>query len=112
AVAGGNDGDLVDVSEGRGQRPDDLGHSSDKLVDDGGLVELLVGFGLDVHGLGFGFALLENDFGFGFALRADGGGVAFGLHDEALAFGFSQSLDALALELGLLQHGSGEFAIA
>ena len=51
----------------------------DQLVDDGGLVELLVGLGLHVHGLGFGFALLEDDLGFGFALRADGRGVCLRL---------------------------------
>ena len=102
AVAGGDDGDLVHVGQRRGQRPDDLRHAGDQLVDDGRLVEFLVSLGLHVHGLGFGFALLEDDFGFGFALRADRRGVAFGFHDQALLLGFGQGLDALALELGLL----------
>ena len=68
AIAGRNDGDLVDISKRRGQRLDNLRHAADQLVDDGSLVVLLVGFGLDVHRLGFGFALLEDDLGFGFAL--------------------------------------------
>ena len=78
AVAGGDDRDLVDVGQRRGQRAHDFRHAGDQLVDDRRLVVFLVRLGLHVHRLGFGFALLEDDLGFGFALRADRGGAAFG----------------------------------
>ena len=112
AVAGGNDGDLVDVGQRRGQRAHHFRHAGDQLVDDRRLVVFLVGLGLHVHGLGFGFALLEDDLGFGFALRADGGGVTFGFRDQALLLGLGQRLDALALDFGLLQHGGDQFLLA
>ena len=41
------------------------------LSIDRGLVVLLVGFGLHIHRLRFGIALLEDDLGFGFTLRAN-----------------------------------------
>src|SRR6267378_4035436 len=52
--------------------------SSDEFVEHGGLVVLLEGLRLDVHGFGFGFALLEDDLRFGFALRPNGRGAPLG----------------------------------
>src|SRR5262249_9575884 len=72
----------------------------------------LVGLGLDVHRLGFGFTLLEDDLGFGFALRADGGGAALGFHHQARFLGTGESFDAAPLVLGGLQHGRGELGLA
>src|SRR5271156_1991393 len=112
AVAGGDDGDLVDLAERLGQGAHDVRHTGEEFVHDGGLVVFLESFGLDVHGLGFRFALLEDDFGFGFTLRANGGGAAFGFADEALTLGVGDGLDALALDFGLLEHGGDEFAFA
>ena len=83
-----------------------------QLVDHGGLVVFLEGFGLHVHGFGLGFAFLEDDLGFGFALLADRRSVAFGFGHQALLFGVRQSLDALTLDLGLLQHGRDQFLLA
>src|SRR5262245_60760364 len=60
AVARGHDRDLVDVGKRGSERLDDLGHVADELVDDRRLVVFLVGFGLHIHSLCFGFALLEN----------------------------------------------------
>ena len=39
-------------------------------------------------------------------------GVAFGFHDQPLLLGFGQRLDALALDLGRLQHGGDQLALA
>src|SRR5277367_6588396 len=111
-VAGGDDGDLVDLAERLGQGAHDVRHAGEEFVHDGGLVVFLEGFGLDVHGFGFRFALLEDDFGFGFALRTNGGGAAFGFADETLTLGVGDGLDALALDFGLLEHGGDEFAFA
>src|SRR5271168_2485998 len=109
-VAGGDDGDLVDLAERLGQGAHDVRHTGEEFVHDGGLVVFLESFGLDVHGLGFGFALLEDDFGFGFTLRANGGGAAFGFADEALTLGVGDGLDALALDFGVL-HFDLRFAL-
>src|SRR5213082_2511294 len=111
-IAGGNDGDFVHFAERFAERPHDVWQAGDEFVDHGRLVVLLVGFRLDVHGLGFRFTLLEDDFGFGFALRADGRGAALRFAHQALAFGVGQSFDALALDFRLLQHGGDEFAFA
>src|SRR5271165_5591768 len=103
AVAGGDDGDLVDFAERLGECAHDVRHAGEEFVDNGGL---------DVHGFGFGLALLEDNFRFRFALRADGGGAAFGFADKALPFGVGDGLDTLALDFGLLEHGGDEFAFA
>ena len=84
AVAGRDDRDLVDIRQRTGQRLHDLRQSGDQLVDDRGLVVLLEGLGLHVHGASFGVALLEDDLGFGFTLRADRAGAAFGFHHRPL----------------------------
>ena len=107
-VAGGDDGDLVDLAERLGHGADDVGHVGDELVDDGGLRPLLVGFGFDVHGFGFGFALLEDDVGFGFALQPGGCGAAFGFHGDARLFGVGDVFDALTLDLGAFEDGGDE----
>src|ERR1035441_3772038 len=60
--------------------------TADQLVENGRLVELLVGFGFDVHRLGFGFALLEDDLGFRLALRADAGGAGLAVPAPAVFF--------------------------
>src|SRR5579872_1210192 len=78
-VAGAHDGDLIHLAERRGHRTNDFGQLRDELIYDSGLVVLLIGLGLDVHGLGFGFAFLEDDLSFRLALRTDGAGAAFGL---------------------------------
>ena len=109
AVAGRNDGDLVDIGQRRGQRPHDLRHVGDQFVDHRRLVAFLVSLGLYVHRLGFRFAFLQNDFGFGFALRANRGGGAFGFGDPALPFGGGQCFDPLAIDLGLLQDRRDQF---
>ena len=83
---------LSTLRQRRGQRPHDLRHAGDQLVDDRRLVELLVGLGLHVHRLGFGFALLEDDLGFGFALRADRGRAAFRFRSSAADFSASASV--------------------
>src|SRR6202040_2542693 len=112
AVAGGDDGDLVHFAEWLGEGTHDVGHAGDELVEDGGLVIFLIGFGLDVHRLGFSFTLLEDDLGFGFALRAGGRGAAFGFLDQALPFGFGEGLDALPLDFGGLEHRGNQLAFA
>src|SRR5580658_2090848 len=96
-VARRNNGDLVDVRERRGQRSDDFGQAGDQLIDHGRLVPCLVGDGLDVHRLGFGFAFLEDDLGLRLALGANGAGMAFGFRDQALPLGRGQRFDAQAL---------------
>src|SRR6266478_3736289 len=112
AIAGGHDGDLVHFAERLSERADDIRQAGDELVDDGGLVVFLVGLGLNVHGAGFGFALLEDDLGFGFTLRTDGRGPAFGFAHQALAFGVGKRLDALTLDFRLLEDGGDQFAFA
>src|SRR6516165_8353861 len=102
AIAGGNDGDLVDFAERLAEGTDHIRETGEELVDDGGLVVFLEGFRLDVHRTGLGVALLEDDFGFGFTLRADRGGLALGFGHEALTFGVGKRLYALALDFGLL----------
>src|SRR5271163_930904 len=111
-VASGNNRDLVDLAERLRQSADDVRHSGKEFVHDGGLVVFLEGLGLDVHGFGFRFALLEDNFRFGFALCANRGGATFGFADQALPFGVSDGLDALALDFGLLEHGGDELAFA
>src|SRR5579862_1867635 len=112
AVAGGDDGDLIDIRERRRQGSHDFGHVGDELVDDGGLVVFLISLGFDVHRFGLGFAFLQYNFGFGFALRADSGGGAFGFGDAALTFGGGEGLDALAIDFRLLQDGRDQFPFA
>src|SRR5438477_8455230 len=60
AVARGNDGHLVHLAERLAEGPHHFRQSGDEFVEHGGLVVLLEGLRLDVHGLGFGFALLER----------------------------------------------------
>ena len=110
AIAGGNDGDLVDVGQRRSQRANDFRQAGDQFVDDGGLVVFLIRFGFDVHGPRFGFAFLEDDLGFGFALSAYRGGMAFGFQHQALLFGFGQRFDAAFLDFRLFQNRGDQFA--
>src|SRR5215472_4366168 len=112
AVARGNDGYFVHFAERLDERAHDFRQAGDQFVDHCGLVVFLEGFGLDVHGLGFRFALLEDDLRFGFTLRANRGGAAFGFGHQTLTFCGSQRLDALALDFRLLQDGGDEFAFA
>src|SRR5262249_9055208 len=84
---------------------------ADQLVHHGGLVVFLVSLGLDVHGAGLGFALLEDDVGLGFALHARGVGAAFRFGDQALLLGFRQIEHPLFLDLRLLQHGSDQLIL-
>ena len=100
------------LASGAAKRADDFRHGGDQLVEDRGLIELLVGLRLHVHGARFGVALLEDDLGFGFTLRANGGGAAFGFDDGTVAFGFGERFDAAALEFGLLEHGGRQFGLA
>ncbi len=102
---------LSTLASGDGESPHDLRHIGDQLVDHRGLVVFLVGFGLHVHGLGFGLAFLEDDLGFGFALRADGGRRPSASAIQR-AFRLRQRFDALALHFGLLQHGGDQFFLA
>src|SRR5208283_1721850 len=111
-IAGGNDGDFVHLAERFAEGADDFRQTGDELVHDGGLVVLLEGFGLNVHGAGLGVALLENDFGFGFTLCANRGSLALGFGNQALALGAGKRLDALALDFRLFQDGGDEFAFA
>src|SRR5262252_1320237 len=108
-VAGGDNGDLVDLAERLAKRANYVGETAEELVDDCGLVVLLEGLGLDIHRAGFGVALLEDDFGLGFALSADRGGLPFGFGHQALTLGVGKGLDTLALDFGLLQDGGDEF---
>ena len=88
------------------------GIPGNQLVDDGRLVVFLISLGLHVHRLGFGLALLEDDVGLGFTLRANRGRLAFSFCDQALFLGRGQRLNALALDLGSLQHGGDQFFLA
>jgi hypothetical protein len=112
AIAGGNDGDLVHFAERFAERADHFRKTGDEFVHDRGLVVFLIRLGFHVHGLSFGFALLEDDFRFRFTLRANRSSAAFGFGHEALTFGVSKRLDALTLDLGLLEYGGDEFAFA
>src|SRR5712664_1454196 len=112
AIARGYDGHLVHFAERLGESAHYFRQSADEFVEHGGLVVFLEGFRLDVHGLGFGFALLEDDFGFGFALRTDRRGAAFGFGYRALTLGAGERFAALALDFRLLEHGSDELALA
>src|SRR2546427_1565107 len=112
AVASGNDGHLVHLAERLAERAHHFRESGDEFVEHGGLVVLLEGFRLDVHGLGFGFAFLEDDFGFGFTLRADRRSAAFRFGYQPLTLGAGQRFDALAFDFRRLQHGSDELALA
>src|SRR3984893_11987606 len=112
AVSGGDDGDLVDVGQRTGQRPDHLRHAGEQPVDHRCLVVFLIGFGLYVHGLGFGLTFLENDFGFGLPLRAYRRCVPFGLRNQALLFGRGEGLNALTLNFCLLQYSCNQFFLA
>ena len=49
AIAGGDDGDLVDFTERFAECADDVRETGEEFVDDGSLVVLLEGLGLDVH---------------------------------------------------------------
>src|SRR5262249_5386929 len=109
AVAGRNDCDLVDVREWTRQRAHHFRQAGEYFVDHRGLVVFLGGLGLHVHSFGLGLALLEDDLGFGFALLANRRSVAFGFRHEALLLGLGDGLDALTLDLGLLQHSRDEF---
>src|SRR5260370_28144492 len=111
-VAGGDDGDLVDFAEWLTEGANHFRESADEFVEDGSLVVLLEGFGLDVHGAGFRITLLEDDFGFGFTLRANGSGLAFGFGHQAVAFGVGEGLNARALDFGRLEERGNEFAFA
>src|SRR4029077_3798229 len=110
AVASGDDGDLVDFAERLAESANNFGEAADELVEDGRLVVLLEGFGLDVHRTGFGVTFLEDDFGFGFTLRANGSGLTFGFGHQALAFRVGKGLNALALDFRGLEDGGNEFA--
>src|SRR6267378_4182899 len=112
AVARGNDGDLVHLAERLAESAHYFRQSGDEFVEHGGLVVFLEGLRLDVHGLGFGFALLEDDLGFGFALRANGGGAAFGFGYRALTLGAGKRFDPLPLDFRLFQYRSDELAFA
>src|SRR5229473_7278477 len=112
AIARGNDGHLVHLAERLAESARHLRQAGDEFVEHGGLVVFLEGFRLDVHGLGFGFALLEDDFGFGFALRTDRRGAAFGFGYRALTLGAGQRFDALALDFRLLEYRGDELAFA
>src|SRR6266550_5675040 len=112
AIACGNDGHLVHLTERLGESAHHFRQSRDEFVEHGGLVVFLEGLGLDVHSLGFSFALLEDDFRFGFALRTNRRGAAFRLAHQALAFGVGQRFDALPLDFRRLQNGSDELAFA
>ena len=83
-----------------------------QFVDHRGLVVFLEGLGLHVHGFRLGLALLEDDLGFGLALLTDRRSVTFGFRHEALLLGLGDRLDALTLDLGLLQHGRDQFFLA
>src|SRR4029077_9427470 len=110
AVARGDDGDLVDLAERFAESTNNFGEAADELVEDGSLIVLLEGFGLDVHRTGFGVTFLEDDFGFGFTLRANGSGLTFGFGHQALAFRVGKGLNALALDFRRLEDGGNEFA--
>src|SRR5208283_533862 len=112
AVASRDHSDLVHVRQRARQGLHDLGQSGYQFVYDRGLVVLLVGLGFHVHGASFGIALLEDDFGFGFALRANGAGAAFGFHHSALALRLGERLNALPVDLRLLQYGGNQFFFA
>src|SRR5918996_5844371 len=96
AVARRHHRDLVDISKRGSERLDNLRHVADELVDDCGLIVLLVRFRLDVHRLGFGLALLENDVGFRFPGRASGSSLAIGLDDQFLFLSLRQRFDSAA----------------
>src|SRR6202521_2896705 len=98
AIARGNDGHLVYLAERLAESAHHFGQSGDEFVEHGGLVVFLEGLRLDVHGLGFGFTLLEDDLRLGFTLRADRGGAAFGFGYRALTLGAGERFDALALD--------------
>src|SRR3984885_713099 len=110
-VAGGDDGNLVDLTKRLGHGTDYVSHVGDELVDDCGLRPLLIGFGFDVHGLGFGFSLLEDDAGLGFTLQTGGGSAALGFHGDAALFGIGDIFDALTLDLGPFEDGGDEFLL-
>ena len=112
AVTRGDDRDLVDLRQRRRHRPDHFGKAGDELVHDGSLVPFLIGLGLDVHGLRFGLTFLEDDLGLGLALRARGRGVTFGLRHQPLPLGVRQRLDALTIDLRLLQYSGDELFLA
>jgi len=99
-VAGGNDGDLVHVSERRGQRFHDFRQARKQLVKDRGLVVLLKCSALTFMALASASPFLKDDFRLGFSLGANRRRVAFGFRDQALLFGGGQGFDALALDLG------------
>src|SRR6185437_4649231 len=85
--------------------------TGDQFVHHGRLVVFLVGFRLDVHGLGFRFTFLEDDVGFRFTLHADGVRAAFSFSNQALLFSFSQVEHALFFNFLLLQHGSDQLIL-
>src|SRR6185437_4674321 len=85
--------------------------TGDQFVHHGRLVVFLVGFRLDVHGLGFRFTFLEDDVGFRFTLHADGVRAAFSFSNQALLFSFSQVEHALFFNFRLLQHGSDQLIL-
>ena len=110
--AGGNHRDAVDLGQRLGEDADDLGQTCDELIENGGLVVVLIGVGLDTHSVGFGFALSENDLGLGIALQAGCLGKTFGDDDFALAVGFGQRFDLLALGLGRFDDGGFQLLFA
>ena len=69
AIAHLDDVDLVDAGKLGGEGVRHFRHLVDHHVDDGGLVEVLPGFGLFLKSLGFGEELALDDFGLGLTNR-------------------------------------------
>src|ERR1700677_2508793 len=97
-LARGDDGDFIYLGQRLCHRTHHIGQVGDELVDDGRLRPLLIGFGLDVHGLGFGFAFLQNDRCFRLTLNLSRGGVAFGFRHQASTLAIGEVLDPLLLD--------------
>src|SRR6185437_14457822 len=110
-VTRGHNRDLVYVRQRLAHRAHDVRKVRDQLVDDRGLRPLLVRRSLHVHRLLFGIALLEDDRSLGLALSANGRRPAFGLSHQPRLLGVGHVLDALLLDLRLLQHSGDQFLL-
>src|SRR5712691_4522282 len=98
-------GQRIDMAHWLRRRAHDVGQRAQHRLDDGGLVELLVGLGAHRQRLGFRLAFGEDDLGFSATFQARGLGIRLGGSDAGALCTFGAGDHGLCLRGGRLHRG-------